>query len=149
MTVDLAFEVTVQLPYDRALELVEGALKAEGFGVLTRIDVRAVLKEKLGADFRPYSILGACNPVLAHRALGHSAEVGLLLPCNVTVEAGLTGGSIVRIGNPEAMLAAVMAGGDQVLRDVGHEARARLERVAAALKADSGTNKAQFTANVR
>ena len=83
--VPLAFEVQLHEPYFRAVEQVTAALKAEGFGVLTRIDVHTTLKEKLGQEFRPYTILGACNPQLAHRALSRRAEAGLLLPCNVTV----------------------------------------------------------------
>ncbi len=86
------------------MEKVIAALKEEGFGVLTRIDVRATLKEKLGEDFRPYVILGACNPPLAHRALSQDAVAGLLLPCNVTVEEDPAGGSIARIANPEMMM---------------------------------------------
>lgn len=92
----IAFEILLDAPYEKAVELVSAALKAEGFGVLTRIDVRATLKEKLDAEFRPYAILGACNPSLAHRALLHDAEVGLMLPCNVTVEAAPAGGDRAR-----------------------------------------------------
>ena len=86
-TMSLAFEAKLAQPHDRAIETVTAALKSEGFGVLTRIDAHTTFREKLGVEFRPYSILGACNPPLAHRVLSHRAEAGLLLPCNVTVEA--------------------------------------------------------------
>ena len=79
------FGTTIAATYDQAVELTRTALKEQGFGVLTEIDVRQTLQEKLGADFRPYVILGACNPALAHRALAANLGVGLLLPCNVVV----------------------------------------------------------------
>ena len=133
MTSELGFEITLGSSFDRALEQVTGALKVEGFGVLTRIDVHQALKEKLGVTFRPYAILGACNPQLAHRALSHEARVGLLLPCNVTLEEAPGGRTLVRIGNPEALLS--VGGLDQApeLRAVAREARERLQRVAGAL----------------
>ncbi len=134
-TAALAFEVKLTEPYAEAIETVTAALKSEGFGVLTRIDVHATLKEKLGADFRPYSILGACNPTLAHRALSHYAEAGLLLPCNVTVEADGSG-AMVRIADPDVMLSVGGMDQDPALRSVATEARVRLSRVAEALRAD-------------
>lgn len=131
----LAFEVRLPDTYDRAVERVTAALKDEGFGILTRIDVHRTLKEKIGAEFRPYAILGACNPPLAHRALTHRAEVGLLLPCNVTVEASPDGrGAIVRIGDPTTLLAAGGFDAEPPLREVAAEARARLERVTRTLE---------------
>jgi uncharacterized protein (DUF302 family) len=133
MTEELGFEVHLDEAYEQALEKVVAGLKAEGFGVLTRIDVRATLKERLGEDFRPYVILGACNPPLAHRALAADALVGLMLPCNVTVEADLAGGSIVRIANHEMMMQAGSLAGQPALVEVAREARARLERVASSL----------------
>jgi uncharacterized protein (DUF302 family) len=135
MSEPLAFEVRLPESYDRALERVTAALKAEGFGVLTRIDVHTTLKEKIGAEFRPYAILGACNPPLAHRALTQNPEVGLLLPCNVTVEAAPDGqGCIARIADPGMMMTAGNLADDPVICDVVSEAKERLERVAAALR---------------
>ncbi|MEW5872589.1 MAG: DUF302 domain-containing protein [Chloroflexota bacterium] len=133
MTMELGFEIHLNLPYEEAIEKVTAALKSEGFGVLTRIDVKATLKEKLGQDFRPYAILGACNPPLAHQALSADASVGLMLPCNVTVESDLQGGSIVRVANPEVMMQVGSLGDNPELRQVAEAARARLERVAQAL----------------
>ncbi|HEC22190.1 MAG TPA: DUF302 domain-containing protein [Chloroflexi bacterium] len=132
MTDPLAFQIALSEPYERAVEKVTEALKAEGFGILTQIDVKATLKEKLDEDFRPYTILGACNPPLAHRALENEPLVGLLLPCNVTVEARGEG-SLVSIINPEAMLGMEPLAGNAVVCEVAAEARVRLERVAAAL----------------
>ena len=130
MTQEIGFEVHLDLPYEAALEKVIAALKSEGFGVLTRIDVQATLKEKLGEDFRPYSILGACNPALAHRALQTDPVVGLMLPCNVTVEADPLGGSLARIANPEIMLAVGALEHNEALQEVATTARVKLERVA-------------------
>jgi uncharacterized protein (DUF302 family) len=130
MTQSLAFEVELEQPYDQAVEAVTAALKHEGFGILTTIDVKATLKQKLNADFRPYVILGACNPPLAHRALAHEARIGILLPCNVTVEATEAGGSLVRIGDPDALLQVGGLDRDPVVREVASDARARLQRVA-------------------
>jgi len=136
MSEAIAFEVRLPDAYDRALDRVTAALKTEGFGVLTRIDVHTTLKEKIGAEFRPYAILGACNPPLAHRALSHDAEVGLLLPCNVTVEAAPDGaGSIARIADPLVMLTVGRFARDPGLAEIAAEVRGRLERVAAALRA--------------
>jgi uncharacterized protein (DUF302 family) len=131
----IAFEVHLRDGFDGAIEKVTAALKTEGFGILTRIDVHTTLKEKLGAEFRPYAILGACNPPLAHRALAHNAESGLLLPCNVTVEADPAGsGSVARIADPQVMLASGGLQNDEVFAEVAAEARRRLQRVAAALR---------------
>jgi uncharacterized protein (DUF302 family) len=132
----LAFEVRLPDGYDRAVERVTAALKIEGFGILTRIDVHTTLREKIGAEFRPYAILGACNPPLAHRALSRDPEVGLMLPCNVTVEAAAGGtGSVVRIADPRMVLSVGRFADDPVLAEVAREARARLERVATGLRA--------------
>lgn len=129
----MAYEVTMEAPYEEALPRVIEALKAEGFGVLTRIDVHDAFKEKLGVDFRKYCILGACNPPLAHRALSNRPDAGLMLPCNVVVEEA-DGGTLVRIVDPAAMLQAGGLAGDPVLGEVGAEAELLLKRVAEALK---------------
>lgn len=135
MSVEIGFEVGLERPYDEALDLTIEALKAEGFGVLTSIDVKATMKEKLDQDFRPYSILGACNPPLAHRALSQDAVAGLMLPCNVTVEANGDAASIIRIANPETILSVGSLEENAELSAVAQEARIRLERVAEALLA--------------
>ncbi|TXG84042.1 MAG: DUF302 domain-containing protein [Thermomicrobiales bacterium] len=120
------------MPIAEAREIVTGALKAEGFGVLTSIDVQATMKEKLDKPFDPYVILGACNPTLAHTAITTDADIGLLLPCNVVLheQDGVTRVSIV---DPAAMLAA--AAGRPELEGVAHEASTRLQRVADTLAA--------------
>ena len=133
MSMKIGFEVTLQVAYEQALEYVIAALKAEGFGVLTRIDVKATLKEKIGEDFRPYAILGACNPPLARRALLEDPTVGLMLPCNVTVEEKDEAQSIVRIANPETMLTMGDLTNNKTLQEVAKQARQHLERVAQSL----------------
>jgi uncharacterized protein (DUF302 family) len=129
MIVERALQTRLDLPYEQAVERVVEALKKEGFGVLTQIDVQATLKKKLGADFRRYVILGACNPPLAHRALQADLKIGLLLPCNVIVyEEGE--GSVVAAVDPMSMLGEVE---DPELAEVSREARSRLERVIGSL----------------
>ncbi len=135
MTQGLGFEVKLPVAYPEGLVRAREALQAEGFGVLTTIDMRSALAEKLGEAFRPYAILGACNPALAHRALQESAEVGLLLPCNVTVEAAADGGTIVRLADPEMMMRVGDLGGNPAIAAVAREARGRLARVAETLGA--------------
>ncbi|MEZ4519975.1 MAG: DUF302 domain-containing protein [Chloroflexota bacterium] len=122
----------LDLPYDEAVEKVTAALKEQGFGVLTEIDVKTTLKKKLDADFRRYVILGACNPSLAHRALSAELEIGLLLPCNVVVYEDESGaGSTVSIVDPLVMLGVGESSG---LKEVAEEANSRLRRVQAALE---------------
>lgn len=132
---------TLTLPVDleRAMARLTDCLKAEGFGILTRIDVQATLKEKLGAEFRPYLILGACNPTLAQRALEADPEAGLLLPCNVTLETIPGGATVVRIVNPTALLGRPLRGTHPTLVEVAREADARLGRVAERLIAHART----------
>ena len=127
------FQVKLPIPYGEAVEKTTAALKQEGFGVLTSIDVKQTLKAKLDADFRNYVILGACNPPLAHKALSADLDVGLLLPCNVTVYEDAPGTSVITAVAPVAMLAA--AGGSTALDEVSKEAEARLKRVMTALEA--------------
>jgi len=129
MANEYGFGIDLQMPYEQAIAAVTEALKAEGFGVLTTIDVQRTLREKLGAEMEPYTILGACNPPLAHRALSADREIGLLLPCNVVVRTTETG-SRVDIVDPQAMMGIV---GNDALNDVAAEARQKLRNVAAQL----------------
>lgn len=127
---ELGFKSTLKLTYEAAIEKVTEALKAEGFGVLTSIDVKETMKKKLDVDFTKYSILGACNPMLANRALTAKPEVGLLLPCNVIVyEEGDS--IIVNIIDPIAMLSMIQ---DPELEKVAQEARTKLKRVSESLQ---------------
>lgn len=116
--------------FDAAVAAVTAALKDEGFGVLTQIDVQDTLKKKLDADFRRYVILGACNPVLARQALEAEPHIGLLLPCNVVVQEVPAGGVVVSIGDPKAMFALV---DNPAVAPVAAEADSRLRRVMRAL----------------
>jgi len=118
---------TVDLEYGRAVERTREELMKEGFGVLSEIDISATLQKKLGVDFRPYVILGACNPPLAHRALTAERDLGLLLPCNVVVYAAdEPGKSVVAAIDPEA---AMELTDNPEVREVAKEVKARLERV--------------------
>ena len=131
---DLPYGYERALPrvgFAEAEERVTAALKAEGFGVLTRIDVKETLKKKLDVDFRPYVILGACNPSLARRALEGEPQIGLLLPCNVVVQEG-DGGTVVSIADPKAMFSLVA---NEAIAPVAGEVDLRLRRVMEALAA--------------
>ncbi len=116
--------------YDETIERVKAALKEQGFGVLTEIDVKATLKAKIGEDVPPYIILGACNPPLAHRAINANPEVGMLLPCNVVVRETEEGGVVVEAMDPVAAMGIVQ---DEAVRAVASEARDRIARALAAL----------------
>ena len=127
----LGIVIHVESDYENTLTKTIAALKNEGFGVLTEIDVKDTLKKKLGVDYLPYKILGACNPPLAYRALTAAPEVGLLLPCNVTVRQLEDGRIEVAIVDPLMMLGVVS---NPSLKPIADEARARLNRVATALQ---------------
>lgn len=127
--------VSLPMPFDVALTRATEALKTEGFGVLTSIDVQQTLKTKLNREFRKYVILGACNPVLADRALHTDLEIGLLLPCNVIVYEAGDGHSVVAAIAPLVALGVVGAG--TALQEVATEADQRLRRALAALEKDS------------
>jgi uncharacterized protein (DUF302 family) len=129
MKTPYGFGTRLNLPYDEAVQRVKDALKTEGFGVLTEIDVHKTMREKLGVEMEPYIILGACNPPLAHRALEQEPNIGLLLPCNVVVRAE---GAVSRvdIADPQATLSIV---GNEILNAVADEAKQRLQRVVVAL----------------
>ena len=129
--------VTLPVSYDAAVADTTVALKAEGFGVLTSIDVQQTLKTKLNRDFRKYMILGACNPALADRALQAELEIGLLLPCNVIVYETGTGQSVVAAMAPLAALGVV--GPNPALQEVAREADERLRRALAALESATST----------
>ncbi len=133
------FGVEVDVPYEQAIQQVTAALKEEGFGVLTTIDVRTTMKQKLDVEFEPYTILGACNPQLAHRALQAEHQIGLLLPCNVVVHAH---GERTRvdIADPIAMLGMVR---NAQVEEVAQEAAHRLHRALDRLQGRSSGTSAQ------
>ena len=128
---EIGFETRLKVSFEEARGKIEEALKAEGFGVLTEIDVASTLKKKIDVDFRRYVILGACNPKLAHKALSSKLDVGLLLPCNVTMyEDGDE--VVVTAIDPNAMM--IVFKDDETLKEVASDAEARLKRAIEGLK---------------
>ncbi|MCK5245896.1 DUF302 domain-containing protein [Candidatus Bipolaricaulota bacterium] len=122
---EYAFRSKLELSYEEALEKIGDALKTEGFGILTSVDMQATLREKLGAEFRKYSILGVCNPTLAQRALNQDLEAGLVLPCTIVIyEEG--GGASISIADPMAVVDLL---GNPVFRPIAEEAQAKLKHV--------------------
>ena len=120
------FAKEIDLPFEEAITHITEELKKEGFGVLTEIDVKATLKKKLDADFRNYRILGACNPPLAHQALLAEPHIGLMLPCNVVVQEGERGKTLVSTIDPVASMKAV---DNPTLGEVAGQVRAKLQKV--------------------
>ena len=131
MTADIGIRTTLKTSFEQAIQKTTDALKTEGFGVLTQIDVKTTLKDKINIDFRRYTILGACNPTLAHRALLANPDVGLLLPCNITVQEADNGIVITAI-DPIQMLGVLQE--EPAVKAVAAEAKTRLERVISSLK---------------
>lgn len=126
----LGLAKTTDLSYEQAIVKVTEELKKEGFGVLTEIDVKETLKKKLNVDFRPYKILGACNPSLAHQALEKEVELGMFLPCNVIVYRSNDGRTVVSAVDPKVALGRLDR---PLLEPIAEEVAARLKRVIAAV----------------
>ena len=120
------FDVRMSCGFDEAVERATAALKTEGFGVLTEIDVKATLKAKIDVDRKPYKILGACNPQLANQALNADPDIGLLLPCNVVVREEEDGAVTVAFMDPKAVMSLVERSGVEQLAE---QVRAKLEKV--------------------
>lgn len=125
------------LSFDEAIARTEAALKAEGFGIISRIDIQETLKAKIGVDFRPYMILGACNPALAHEALTLEDKVGTMLPCNVVVQAREDGSSEVAAIDPVASMQAIE---NPQLTQAASEVRQRLSRVIRSLEGEASAS---------
>jgi uncharacterized protein (DUF302 family) len=135
-TTRYGLRTTVELPYEEAVERTRAELAKEGFGVLTEIDVRSTLQKKLDVDFRPYIILGACNPPLAHRALSAEQDIGLLLPCNVVVYAGdREGTNVVAAMDPKSVLSLAQT---EALAPLGAEVKERMRRVLEGVAGETG-----------
>jgi uncharacterized protein (DUF302 family) len=130
----LGREIAMHAPVAETIDRVTEALGREGFGILTRVDVHTTLRAKLGKEFREYVILGACHPALALRALEAHAEVGLIMPCNVTVEATGEGRSVVRLGDPDALMSVGHLGANAEVRKIAREVAQRVDRVEESLR---------------
>ena len=142
-TLRYGFSAELPVAYEQAVLLTREALAATGFGVLTEIDVKATLKKKLDADFRPYVILGACNPPLAHRALQAELPIGLLLPCNVIVYAGdEPGTSVVSVLDPVVQLGVT---GRRDLEPLAKEVRGLLQQALARVCSSAQTTTSHST----
>lgn len=125
------FATTLPVSFEEGIERAKAALADEGFGVLTEIDVAETLKKKIGADFRPYRILGACNPTLAHQALQQEDKIGTMLPCNVVVQELASGAVEIAAVDPVASMQAVE---NPALGDIATAVQAKLRRVIERLK---------------
>ena len=141
MPQNLGFDVELPLGFNDAVVRVKEALKQEGFGILTEIDLQAAFREKLGREFRPYVILGACNPPLAFSAVTADPTVGLLLPCNVTVESVGEQRTIVRLTNPQALLATASLSASPESTGVARDASERMARVTRKLEQTGGVER--------
>ena len=135
MDMKMTYDVELSYEFDDALNRVAEALKAEQFGIISRIDLHATFKEKLGVDGLPHAILGACNPQLAHKAVSTMPEAAVMLPCNVTLQATRDKRTIVRIVSAAAVMRSAGLDKDPTVREVGEAADAGLRRVAQALAA--------------
>jgi uncharacterized protein (DUF302 family) len=127
---EYAIRRTLSKPFDAVVAQIPQALKTEGFGVLTEIDVKETLKKKLGVEFRRYKILGACNPAFAHQALSAEIDIGVMLPCNVVVYEADDGNTVVAAINPERTMNAV---GNTKLEPLAQEVKQKLQRVVSSL----------------
>lgn len=138
MTKKLGFDIELPFGFAETAGRVKDALKQEGFGILTEIDLQAAFREKLGREFRPYVILGACNPPLAFSAINVDPAVGLLLPCNVTIESVGERRTLVRLTNPDTLLSGSALGSSPELAGVARDASDRMSRVLNTLEAVRG-----------
>jgi uncharacterized protein (DUF302 family) len=130
----MTYDSELSSGFEEAIERVIEALKAEQFGIVSRIDLHATFKEKLGVEMPPHTILGACNPKLAHKAVSSTPEAAVMLPCNVTVQEADAGRTVVRIVNPQEVMAGSGLDRNPAVREVGEEADLRLKRVAESLR---------------
>lgn len=129
----IGIEVALNVPFEQAIEVLTSELKKEGFGILTRINAHKILAEKLGIDFRPYVILGACNPHLAYQALSADPLAGLVLPCNITVESTPEDYALIRIANPLTIMDVGGLSNSPVFKTISQQAYDSISRVVQAL----------------